>query len=730
MKLQTIKYCLLMILAFVVFVPAQAQKAKKMLNEANAYFDAYAYEQAIPLYRDVLLLDNSIEAKTKLAEAYRLTNDYEKAEYWYDQIMGQFPPEPEYKLYYGQILQSNGKCEEAIKWFTEYAKFDDWGKTLADGCRKERELKQNKNNYEIWLLPLNSEGSDFGAVYYDKGIVFCSNRDELAEGTSARLSKDRVFLDVYYSERQLGNTYGQPVKLKGGINSQFNDGPISFNYEEDQAFFTRNSIFKGKKMRSQEGALHLSVFSATVNDDGKWSNVDKLSFGGEEEGKSRDYSIAHPSISQDGNNLYFVSDMPGGFGGTDIYQCTLIDTTWSRPVNLGRGVNTPGNEMFPHIHRDGTLYFSSNGHAGMGGLDIYYANKENNKWGKPTNVGYPVNSAKDDFGLTITGDKSSGYFSSNRLGGFGSDDIYYFASSDATAAESTPQQATMAFGQPDFTNLVINNMVGMESVNFKAGDWKLTKKAERELDKLANFLSDTPELQVETGAHTDARGDDFVNLEVSSKRAEAVRQYLMLKGIAPDRVIARGYGESQLTNHCQNGMECSEDLHQENNRLEITVIAISGVLSKNFMNRYANKGRAGTAEIINKPIVAPTSSGIDVSGLTEVDSSTDSAIDMSNTSTTSDLPEEKMTFKVFIGPFKNVDNDTYYTYVELNTGIDLQYTDKGMMVVLGPYDTIEEAEEYAEYAKERGGKKQKIVVFQGGVKTDLNHKKLKKMGVK
>ena len=545
------------------------QNTTKLLKQGNEYFEAYAYEQAIPYYRDILLQDNSTEAKIKLAECYRLTNDYEKAEYWYKQIIGQMPEDPIYKLYYGQILQSNGNCEEAKKWFLEYAKFDDLGNTLAEGCEMDDNFQKNRSKYEITLLPINSKGSDFGVVFYQNGIAFCSNREELSEASSARLQKDRAFLDIYFCEEQMGNSFTPPQKLRGNVNGSLNDGPISFNEAQNKAYFTRNSIHRGKKQKNKEGALHLSIFEAELQGDEKWGNIKMVSL---TDDNKRNYSIAHGVVSANGQTLYFISDMLGGYGGTDLYQATRIDTTWGQVTNLGAAVNSSGNEMFPYIHEDGTLYFASNGHAGMGGLDIFSSQKKGTRWQKPVNLGRPFNSPKDDFSIVFSKDKLKGYFASNRQGGFGSDDIYRFIQNDNLATNQ--KRNAVNFEQPPITNMLLNESLGMTKIRFEKNSAKILPKSNDDLDKLAVFLNETPEIKVEIGSHTDARGDDFVNLELSSQRAKAVREYLMLKSVSPDRMIARGYGETKLLNHCQNGMNCSNDLHAVNDRIEVAVIAI------------------------------------------------------------------------------------------------------------------------------------------------------------
>lgn len=215
------------------------------------------------------------------------------------------------------------------------------------------------------------------------------------------------------------NKYFTPVlKLSNDLNSKFHDGPVSFAQNGSWAMFNRNNYYHGKARKSKDGTNKLKLYSAKYTG-GEWYDVKDFPY------NSNEYSNGHPALSENGSLLYFVSDKPGGFGGTDIYYCLRVDTGWTEPVNLGKAINTTGNEMFPYVDHKNNLYFSSNGHPGMGGLDIFYVElKDKLPASAPENVGFPVNSIKDDFGIIMEADKSSGYFSSNRKG---TDDIYKFS---------------------------------------------------------------------------------------------------------------------------------------------------------------------------------------------------------------------------------------------------------------------------------------------------------------
>lgn len=701
MKSPFLKTMLLLLLPLLSLV-SEAQNVKKMLANANELFDAHAYRQAIPHYRDVLLFDNSFEAKMKLAHCYRLINNYEKAEYWYNQLVSTVPNEPLFKLYYAQILQSNGKYEEAKHWFLDYGKYDVLGERLAEGIDRRVEWSTHDNEYEILLLPINSPQSDFSPAAYRNGIIFCSDRQE----NLFNKSEERTFVDIYYTEKMLGNAYSTPVKLKGKVNGPFNDGPAVAMSGDSVLFFSRNSIFKGKKRRSNEGSIKLSIFTAEPDKHGKWSNISDFQH------NYREYAMTHPAISADGQNLYFVSDMPGGYGGTDIYVCTRIDSLWSQPVNLGATVNTSENERFPYIDDVGQLYFSSNGHPGLGGLDLFKTKFQNGRWIEAVNLGAPFNSPLDDFSIVFVTDYN-GYFSSNRQGGYGKDDIYSFQLRSAKAAlENKPPGEVLAVKQPTISNTIINESIGLNKLDFATGTWELSPQILLEVDKVAAFLLENKEVMMEIRAHTDTRGDDFVNFEISSRRSEAIHNYLLQRGVSANRIKARGYGELKLLNHCRNGMQCSDAQHDENNRIEFKVVSISGI--DNRVSSFAS----------NTKIFTPKESKQAKKTSKKSDQILQPTGQHSKT-----LEYKQLNYRVWVGPFKEVDNDTYYTYAELNTQMDLEYNlKKGMMIVLGPYPTIKEAETYQFYAQQRGAKKTKVVVYNGDEHTNLDVKELKKMG--
>lgn len=709
-------------------VPLLAQNAEKLLQEANYYYNNFEFEKAIAAYRDVLLQDNSLEAKIKLADSYRQINQWDKAEYWYKLILPLTAGDPTQKLRYAQTLQGMQRYGEARALLLEYSKFDPWGTQLAEGCAMAEQLMQPNDKYIVESLNLNMSGHDFGVSFYEKGIVFCSDRkSNVSKANIANLlinGTNSADVDMYYTERQ-DSGYVMPEKLKGKVNTSSNDGPF-VPQSITTAYYT-HSFPKPKNVVAGEKYAQTGIFSTVLMIDGKWSDGTPFQH------NQPNYSVAHPTLSPDGQNIYFISDMTGGFGGTDIYVCTKIDSLWSAPINLGPTVNTPGNELFTFMHPDGTLVFASDGHAGLGGLDIYATQRMGSTWRRPRNLGAPFNTNWDDFAFIINNDHSEGYFSSNRPMGFGSTDIYHFALPGLPAPTITTP-ATMSFGVVELNgNNIINERLGMAPIKFVSGNWLLTSDNFPELDKAADYLKANPDAKIEIAAHTDSRGDDILNQEISQRRAEAVLQYLYQKGIPPDRMAAVGYGESQLLNQCYNDVPCPDYLHTKNSRVDIKITQVGYikiaqapapipepvVLIQPPVNNW-------TTDSLGNPIFIGGDPNLLPNGTTATDT-LGNPVPPPIINPLDTLPP--LEFKVFLGPFKKIDNNVYYTFKELNTPADMQNTDKGMVILLGPYKTIAEAEQYERYAKERGSPKTEIKAFANGAIYGIPLKKLKKIGV-
>ncbi len=411
---------------------AFGQKGK--LKRANSEYKQLNFQKAILYYLEILDKVENTDAKINLADCYRKVGNTPEAEYWYSQIVHLPDAKPVYKLYYAKSLQANGKCEQAKEWFVAYSKDvpDDWrGRLLAQTCDKDklRQLSTSRSKfYEIEPLPFNTKLDDFGPAIYKNGLVFASERDEGSWKKRTHTWTGNPFLELFMTEVDTLDadnfefTYEKkPSKFEGKLNSKYHDGPICFSRDYKKVFFTRNNIFEGQTNRDDDGIVRLKIFTGErIN--GDWGELQGFPFNSDE------YSVAHPAVTPDGNTMYFASDMPGGFGGMDLYVTYHDNGQWSPPTNLGPRINTEGNEIFPSYHVSGKLYFSSDGQLGLGGLDIYYVADlgGGNKFGPIINMGGPVNSTADDFGAVLNDNETFGYFASDREGGVGNDDIYSF----------------------------------------------------------------------------------------------------------------------------------------------------------------------------------------------------------------------------------------------------------------------------------------------------------------
>ena len=444
------KSLLAILVLFIGISAASAQGTK--LKRAKKYYDNLAYMEAIELYNLILEKEDNPEAKVFLADCYRKINDTENAEYWYGQVVRLAEAQPVHKLYYGMMLQRNGKCDLAREWYAQYVEAvpdDSRGNYLEQACNFEEELmSKNANIFEIKHLTINSNMDDFSPAFYQGGLVFASERDKGSAVKRQHSWTGNPFLELFYvdtkstgsSGEEEGATpsecnfeYGRPKKFSSEVNDKFHEAAVTFKPDQSEIFFTANN-YKGE---ADDGSRKLKIYSAVSKGGNEWGEIQGLPFNSDE------YSVAHPSMHPDGNRLFFASDMPGGFGGMDIYYTDLEGSRWSPPVNLGASINTEGHEIFPYAGPNGRMYYSSDGLIGLGGLDIFYTEEKTvGTWDAPTNLGYPVNTIADDFGIIFNDSGMCGFLSSDRDGGNGGDDIYSFTKTAAPVEIYVYDEAT------------------------------------------------------------------------------------------------------------------------------------------------------------------------------------------------------------------------------------------------------------------------------------------------
>lgn len=397
-------------------------------EKAGIHYNNMAYSKAVVCYEKVADDMKFPRAKYMLADCYRLMNNKEKFEYWYRQIAQSPQSRDSNKLYFARILIDNGKYAEAEKLLKKYLKKTP-GDSSAGNMLSTLDTMQNyfvdSAAYSIKLLDINSpSASSFGAAWYKNGIIFSS---EIQPGKKYKKCDwtGRPYLDLYYASLSSDGALRKPEKLNGTINRDYHEGPATFNNKGNVMYFTSGLYAKKNKPGNNMDGVNIIRIYKAVKVNGEWTNIKEVPL------LNNDlYSVGHPALSPDDKKLYFISDMEGGFGGTDIYVSKWKDGSWGVPENLGPVINTPGNEMFPYIADDGTLYFSSNGLGGMGGMDLFASVFSNNSWTFPRNLGYPLNSFGDDIGLIINRANKGGFFSSNRESPSGIDYLYSFEKPD------------------------------------------------------------------------------------------------------------------------------------------------------------------------------------------------------------------------------------------------------------------------------------------------------------
>lgn len=387
------------------------------INSANKLFFKKLYMEAIPKYESVLRKDSSnADVLINLGDCYRLTNNNKGQLNSYGKLVRSGKAEDIHKLYYGQALMEAGRYDEAKKYVEDF-KADNRGEKFAKAITNLQKFSKDADAYKIDTVPFNSNFDDFSAVtFLENKIVFASSKTKTTWITRRHGWTGNNYCHMYMTEKDASGKYEKPTIFLEDFSTKFNDGPFCASKDGQTIFFTRNST--SKKTKSLDGSQKLRIFQASIIKGDIQSLMD-LKF------NSNEYNCAHPAISADGKTLFFSSDMGGGQGGMDIWYCKLdAGGAWGTPVNMGDKVNTKGNEIFPSITADNILYFASNGHEGLGGLDIYESKIKDDKAGKVYNTGRPVNSEHDDFAYNLNADAKKGFLSSNRKTGGMNDDIY------------------------------------------------------------------------------------------------------------------------------------------------------------------------------------------------------------------------------------------------------------------------------------------------------------------
>lgn len=628
---------------------------------AIAKFDLGEYEKAIPLLQDALSKSQHEHEKGKIhfyiAESYRLSNRMDLAVEPYGKALSEKYFNDKIGLYYGLALKSKGEYELAQEQLERYTRTGTDRELVRRAKYELQHIKEidslNKNSNQYITVKnvegINTAHAEYAPAMMGKRMVFASTR----RGEQTYLTTGEGFADLYYFDFQ-GNslTDGTVTPFEAEINKDgLHEASATFSPSGKTMIFARSN--SGDKKENNVTDVNLYE-SKSVG--GKWTAPILLDYICNE--KKWDGS---PAFSADGKTLYFASERTDGYGGLDLYYSTQGDRgEWSRPKNLGQDINTPGNDMFPFVDAEGKLYFASDGHPGLGGLDLFVAERENGVI-SIRNLGKPINSPFDDFAL-IKKDENSGYFTSNRTtdGAKGNDDIYYFVDETpeihlihylltgisygedngassvlpdtkvtlknangkvieeviangsgefsfkneveigknyliagtrgqdyydkeiefSTVGKGIDMETVMApdttvvltteitLKKNQFTELDKEDKITLDNILYDLAKWDIRPDAAKELDKLIEYMKNRPKLKVELGSHTDVRGKDAYNLDLSRKRAQSAVDYIVSQGIDPKRLVAKGYGENDLL--IKNAKNEAE--HQLNRRTTILVI--------------------------------------------------------------------------------------------------------------------------------------------------------------
>ncbi|RAU84448.1 OmpA family protein [Pontibacter arcticus] len=433
-------YKLLYIAFAAVLGFAPVAEAQSTLRKGNKHFENYEFALALKEYQHAIEKRTpTLQTTQRIAEAYRLTRQSQQAEVWYGKLVNMQGSEPMNLFHFAEALRNNGKYAEAKEQYMQ------WSEAMPE---KEAEAQQLMAACDMAIKWINSpavaeikpfqrvnyaEASDFGPMPFNKGIIFTSDRGAEKADKKQKVYgwTGRPYLQLFTAEQDVQGNWSSPVAMQDIVNADFHNTTASTN--NDKLYFTRtNMVLKRgpinadptswvNKKEVNEYVNRLEIYTAEKNGT-EWSNIQPFAYN-----KVEAYSVGHPAISPDGNILYFVSDMPGGLGDTDIYYAVKkSDGTWGKPVNAGTTINTPRRESFPYVDANGKLFFASDGHAGLGGLDVFAAEGEHANWTTVKNVGFPVNSSKNDYGIMFTEAGKKGLISSNRDAENGTDDIYEF----------------------------------------------------------------------------------------------------------------------------------------------------------------------------------------------------------------------------------------------------------------------------------------------------------------
>ena len=609
-------------------------------NAGKDAYDNYKYNEAVYFLSKGVAKKDDADARRKLAESYLKVNDYDNALAVYETASTYTDNTDKDRVNHARVLMAKQRYLDAktiLEGIVSRDANNVTAKQLLASCKSVERFKADSMNYIIEPMAIPAAGPVYSPYLYNGGMIFSSpsGTGELDPYTN------KPYTNLYFTKRE-GAAWATPSVLEG-LNGNYHDGVAATSPAGTTIIFTRSFMLESGRIAGNESKVsNTQLYSSRRGSDGIWEKPTILPF------CDNKYMFAHPTFSSDGKTLYFATDMPGGFGGMDIWVVKMTDNIWGTPMNLGGNINSVGNEVFPSLRKDDELYYSSDAIENLGGLDIMMSANRNGIWERPVHMSYPINSSTDDFSVAWNPDGKTGYFTSDR---YGSDRIFSFIEDDTqvtlnglvTGRDSKlplggariviknltdgTEQMYITDGNGKFTaDLVkgkdyqmiselegyfnqtdnfntrgdedpINKMVEMgelyvtdansnpkdnskvkmkgiydlPDIHWDYNKWEIRDDAYPYLDNLVKLFRENNNLKFELRSHTDCRGSFEYNDDLSAKRAKAVTDYMVKKGVPRATIVSKGYGERELLNNCTDGVFCEESLHEENRRTEFIV---------------------------------------------------------------------------------------------------------------------------------------------------------------
>ncbi|MEZ7500536.1 OmpA family protein [Flavobacterium sp. Arc3] len=615
------------ILLFLVYTTVSLMAQNKKTKNADKLFEQYEYVHAVKEYLALVENGNTDNYVYKQLGTcnFNMGNSAE-AEKWYAKSIT-VKQNADVYYNYAQVLKSNSKYGDADLQMTQFAIIQPNDQRSIDFITNKDYLSKLLKKEKLFVLnklEVNSDKSDFGAVMYDNTLYFSSGRNV---GGKTYGVNDEPFLDIYQSTYSADGSYSDPISVTE-LNTRFHEGPVSLSKDGNTIYFSSESFNDDLFQKDKVNKLKISQVNLykAIKKNGKWTAITPLPF------NSKSYSTSNPSIDKDGKTLYFSSNMPGSIGGIDIWKVEVNeDGGFGTPKNLGNKINSPGDESFPFVTDDNMLYFSSKGLIGFGGYDVFSVDL--NSGSVPNNIGQPINSEKDDFAFTLNKDKNIGFLSSNRSGVdniysaspicksqivsvventktanflsnarvtlldksnivldklltndkgevvFNVDcnkdyflEIYKdgFISQRSAAVKTVSGTSKVTiFLVPMEEVVVTENEIILNPIYFENSRSDITTQAVKVLDKLVYIMTQNRDLSIFVKSHTDIRGKDDYNMDLSERRAKSTVDYLVSKGVNAEKIAGKGFGESELKVECN---KCSEEDHAANRRSEFIIV--------------------------------------------------------------------------------------------------------------------------------------------------------------